>query len=317
MDPGSDKYAAVEQPPVVPVDPALTDFARSEVRRHLGQSSTVSHVEVVRSGSHDAVLQLTVGASSRRLVLKASAPDDARPIDYERTATVTELARAAGTPTPAVLAVDTSCRAGPWRYLLLEHVEGLEWRKLRGRLDDHEARSAHRQIAAAVLSMQSVHFSSFGELDGLGQSAGHDLRTALRARAELRIKNERARDLFEHLLDREADLFEPQTSVLCHDDLHHGNLIFRASPSGWRLAAVLDWDKAWAGPRESDIARMTFWDDMTGPGFWEVYRAEVPSTAGELQRMPIYQLLWCLEYDDHSARHLADTDALRRQLGLP
>ena len=298
------------------VDPALADFARSEVTKQLGQSSRISHVEALQVSAHDAVLLLTVEASSRRLVLKAAAPGDARPIDYERTATVTELARAAGTPTPAVLAVDTSCRAGPWRYLLLEHVDGLEWRRLRGRLDDDEARAAHRQIASAVLAMQSVRFRSFGELDGLGQPRGGDLLTALRHRAELRIDDEHGRDLFERLLDREADLFEHQSSVLCHDDLHHGNLIFQASPSGWQLAAVLDWDKAWAGPPESDVARMTFWDDMTGPGFWEVYRAEVPVTAGEQQRMPIYQLLWCLEYDDCSARHLADTDALRRQLHL-
>jgi len=301
---------------VIQVDPALTDFARSEVKRQLGQSSRISHVEALRLGSHDAVLRLTVGSSDRRLVLKASAPGDTRPIDYDRTAMVTELARAVGTPTPAVLGVDTSCRAGPWRYLFLEHVDGLEWRRLRRRLDDQEARSAHRQIASAVLALQSVPFSSFGELDGRGQAAGDDLRPALRRRAELRIEDERARDLFDRLLDREAGLLDHQSPVLCHDDLHHGNLIFQPSPSGWQLVAVLDWDKAWAGPRESDVARMAFWDDMTGPGFWEVYRSEVPMTAGERQRTPIYQLLWCLEYDDRSARHLADTNALRRKLDL-
>ena len=48
----------------------------------------------------------------------------------------------------------------------------------------------------------------------------------------------------------------------------------------------------------------------------EVYRAEIPRSAGEQQRTPIYQLLWCLEYNDRSARHIADTDALRRQLDL-
>ena len=236
---------------MIQADPALADFARGEVLRQLGRSSRISHVEVLQLGAHHAVLRLTVAASSRRLVLKASGPGDARPIDYERTAMVTALARAAGTPTPAVLAADTSCRAGPWRYLLVEHVEGLEWRQLRGRLDDAEVKSAHRQIASAVLAMQSVHFTSFGETDGMGQPAGDDLLTALRHRAELRIDRERDRDLFEYLLDREADLFQHQSSALCHDDLHHGNLIFQASPSGWRLAAVLDWDKAWAGPPES------------------------------------------------------------------
>lgn len=137
----------------------------------------------------------------------------------------------------------------------------------------------------------------------------------MRHRAGLRIEDERARNLFEQLLDHETDLFEGHPSpVLGHDDLHHGNLVSQASPSGWQLAAVLDWDKAWAGPQESDIARLAFWDDMTGRGFWEVYRAEVPTSAGEAQRMLVYQLLWCLEYNDRSARHRADTNALRRQL---
>ena len=273
---------------MIQADPALVDFALGEVLRHLGGTTRISDVEVLQLGHHDAVLQLRVAVSSRRLVLKASGPGDTRPIDYERTAMVIARARAAGTPTPAVLAADTSCRAGPWRYLLLEHVEGLEWRQLHGRLDDAEVKAAHRQIASAVLAMQSVRFNSFGELDGLAQATGDDLLTALRRRADLRIEDERDRDLFEYLLDREADLFQHQSSALCHDDLHHGNLIFQASPSGWRLAAVLDWDKAWAGPPDSDVARMSFWDDMTGPGFWEVYRAERPGSAEEQQRTPIY-----------------------------
>ena len=104
---------------------------------------------------------------------------------------------------------------------------------------------------------------------------------------------------------------------MCHDDLHHDNVLFRMSPDGWRLVALLDWDKAWAGPAESDVARMAFWDDMTGPGFWEVYRDVNETDDNAAQRARIYQLLWCLEYDDDSARHAADTTRLRRLLAVP
>jgi len=54
--------------------------------------------------------------------------------------------------------------------------------------------------------------------------------------------------------------------------------LLRRNSYGWRLVALLDWDKAWAGPAESDVARMAFWDDMTGPGFWEVNSARTTST---------------------------------------
>jgi aminoglycoside phosphotransferase (APT) family kinase protein len=104
--------------------------------------------------------------------------------------------------------------------------------------------------------------------------------------------------------------------VLCHDDLHHQNLVFRAAPGECRLVGVLDWDKAWAGPADSDLARLAFWDDMTGPGFWSVYRAAVPAVDGEDERLLVHQLLWCLEYDVPSERHRADTAALVRRLGL-
>ena len=55
---------------------------------------------------------------------------------------------------------------------------------------------------------------------------------------------------------------------------------------------------------------------MTGPAFWQEYRAVVPATDGYDQRSLIYQLLWCFEYGAASARHAADTATLKRRLGL-
>lgn len=117
------------------------------------------------------------------------------------------------------------------------------------------------------------------------------------------------------MLTRDGALFSSQNSAtLCHDDLHHGNVLFRESANGWRLVALLDWDKAWAGPAESDVARMAFWDEMTGPGFWEVYPASHDIDGDAAHRTLIYQLLWCLEYDDGTAppcrrHHLPPTAA--------
>ena len=59
---------------------------------------------------------------------------------------------------------------------------------------------------------------------------------------------------------------------------------------------------------------MAFWDDMTDPVFWSVYRAGVPASDGWEQRALVYQLLWCLEYDVDTARHRQDTAALVARL---
>ena len=50
--------------------------------------------------------------------------------------------------------------------------------------------------------------------------------------------------------------------------------------------------------------------------FWETYRASTPTDDGATERALIYQLLWCLEYDDSSSRHAADTARLRRRLAV-
>ena len=297
------------------MDSTLADLARAVVTRALGRLGVIQRLDLLKASGEVDVLRVEL-TNSRRLVLKVASTDNGL-VDFDRTEAVTALARAAGVPTPAVLAADSSGHAG-WRYLLLDHVEGVSWQQVRPRLKPSQVAAAHRQIANAVLLLQSVGFGAFGELDRQGRPGSQSLLDALRHRAELRVLDSRARDSFHRLLDRNAELFTgPQLPTLCHDDLHHGNVLFRDRGGRWELAGLLDWDKAWAGPAESDIARMAFWDDMTGPGFWRVYRAAVPAADGQAERSLIYQLLWCLEYADGSPRHAADTAALARRLGVP
>ncbi len=275
----------------------------------LGPDVRVADVTSLQEGPDSAVLLVTL-APARRVVVKVSGPEDHR-IDYERTLTISAMARAAGVPTAEVLAAGTLSGERPWRYLIQDHIAGMAWRLLRPRLGPDEIRVAQRQLAEAVHALQSLSFGSFGEIDRAGRPGGQSLLDALRTRARLRITDEGSRALFERLLARDAHYFaEPQPATLSHDDLHHDNVIFRAEEGGWRLAAVLDWDKAWAGPPESDLARMSLWDDMTGPGFWAVYPDPFLSDSAASHRALIHQLLWCLEYPDLTPRHLADTARL-------
>jgi aminoglycoside phosphotransferase (APT) family kinase protein len=299
------------------IDIDLQDFARTQVRAVLGSETAVTQVEVLQARQEQFVLRLTLSRRPRHLVFKVTGPGARAGVDFQRTAAAVSLARAAGVPVPTVVAAGRSYGSGQWSYLLQEHVDGVEWRRVRPLLDSEQVRTAHRQIATAVLAMQSLRFASFGELNTGGEPAGDDLVAALRHRAELRVTDPRRRTTFFDVLDRRASLFADQLrSTLCHDDLQHTNLIFREGRGGWQLAGVLDWDKAWAGPPESDIARIAFWDDMTGPGFWEVYDAAVPPTAGRDERALLFQLLWCLEYEASTPRHRADTASVCRRLGI-
>jgi aminoglycoside phosphotransferase (APT) family kinase protein len=198
----------------------------------------------------------------------------------------------------------------------MRHVEGVEWRRLCPTLDGDAVRSVHRQLAEALLALQTTTARCFGDLDEADPPGPADLPAALRRRADRLIADEALRVRFVALLDREADRLRDDSPTISHDDLHSGNVVLSPAADGrWRLAALLDWDKAWAGPAESDVARMALWDDMTGPGFWEVYRSAVPERDGWPRRAALHQLLWCLEYAAPTERHRADTAALWAALG--
>ena len=296
--------------------PDLADFVRTRVLAELGSDTRIVNLRPLALSGDSAVLLVELAGAPGAVVCKLGKAASSA-IDLRRTARATSLARSAGVPVGAVLAVDTSSRHGPWQYLLAEHLAGVEWRRVRPLLAAEELAAAHQEIATMVLALQTVRLPTFGELDGAAEPVGGNLVEALRRRAELRIRDPGHRAMFHRVLDQESDLLaaEPGPATLTHDDLHSANVLFGRDRSGsWRLRGVLDWDKAWAGPAEADVARLAFWDDMTGPGFWQAYRAARPATAGEPRRALVYQLLWCLEYDSTTARHRADLAAVSAAL---
>jgi aminoglycoside phosphotransferase (APT) family kinase protein len=297
--------------------PALQDAVRAALREALGADARPARVDVLSGGEDRAVARVTVAGRADPLLVKVGAASAVRGrgADFERTAAATALASAAGVPTAEVLAARTAGAGRPFGYLVQRHVEGVEWRLLRPGLAEDDVRSVHRRLAEVVLALQTVRPPGFGDLDGAGRSSDDQLLPALHRRADQLVADPAARDGVHALLDREAHLFGDDSPTLCHDDLHSANVLLAPDGDGWRIAALLDWDKAWSGPAESDVARMAFWDGMTGPGFWEVYRAAMPERDGEPRRALVHQLMWCLEYDSPTARHRADTTAVLAALG--
>src|SRR4029453_15916677 len=87
-------------------------------------------------------------------------------------------------------------------------VSATEWRQPRV-LRDRQG-PAHREIATAVLAMQSLTFTSVWRDGRCRQADGDDLLTSLRRRAELRVADLRRRTTFMEVLDRKSRLFDDQ-----------------------------------------------------------------------------------------------------------
>jgi aminoglycoside phosphotransferase (APT) family kinase protein len=298
----------------------LQDHVQALVRAQVG--TPVERFDVLQDSQRSLVLLLEM-TDRRRVVLTLTGPHPGRPdavepagTDHERTAAVTALAGAAGVPVPPVLAARNAA-GKDGGYLVREHIDGIEWHRIRPTLDADAVRSVHGQFAELLLRVRTVPLDSFGELDRQSRPAGLSPVEALHGRADLRVQSPASRELFHEVLDREAALFAGARPTLVHDDFHHGNVVLRQVAGEWRVTGLLDWEKTWAGPEDSDVARMAFWDGMTGPGFWEVYRGAVPEDDDCARRALVHQLLWCLEYDVRTPRHERDTAAVCAALGVP
>ena len=269
---------------------------------------------------HDyLVLLLQLRRPSVQVVVKLAGPEAPLGCPFDRTAALHRLVAARTTiPMPTVLAVDVSYQSWPWRYFIKTHIPGQEWVVARRQMNVEELSDAYRQIGSAVAQLHRIDFPTFGELaaDGTAQRDEPYL-TALTERAQHLIKSARLQDLFFSVLDKQKHLFlDVHQASLCHEDLHQHNILFQYRQGQWRLATILDFDKAWAGHHETDLARLDLWKGMTSREFWPAYEAICPIEPLYEQRRPIYQLLWCFEYAQPTAEHLADTQYLCAELGL-
>lgn len=296
------------------------DLLRQLLRQTLGAGVELAGCKIANQQHDYFVLLLQLRHPAMKVVAKLAGPAAPLAAAFERTAMLQRLVAAQTTiPMPKTLAVDTSCRDWPWRYCIKTHIPGLEWATARRQMTGEELSDAYRQIGSAVAQLHMIHFPAFGELAANGSVQGDQpYPAALQAHARAIIRSARLCDLFCSALEKRRVLFlDVPRASLCHEDLHKHNILFRRHRGRWRLATILDFDKAWAGHHETDLARLELWQGMTSAEFWESYEAICPVAPLYRERRALYQLLWCLEYARPTAEHLADTQRLCQELGLP
>ncbi len=299
--------------------PEVLALVTELLRKTLGSDVEVVECRIVNQHTDYYALLVRLRKPEIRLAVKLAGYNAPYQYPFERTAYFHQrVAAETSIPMPKVLAVDVSYEVYPWRYLIKTFIPGEEWAVVQNQLDPMEKADAYRQMGKAIAELHRIGFDGFGEVGDDGQSEGMAYFPALQARARMSIQQADLRERFLELLEARRDLFTSITEAhLCHEDLHGHNILFQKVDGSWRLATILDFDKAWAGHHEIDLARMEFWSGMTGEGFGEAYEQMMPISDGYEQRRPIYQLLWCLEYGANTERHLRDTQALCKTLNFP
>ncbi len=287
------------------------------------QSVVGSRMEVVKyhvaNHRHDYFVVLVKTKQPQiDLVVKLAGREAALLHPFDRTAFLHRLvASNTSIVMPDVLAFDMSYQRWPWRYLITTYSAGQEWATVRPTLDAAQLIDAYRQIGDAVAQLHTIRFPAFGELGAEGVVPALSVLEALRTHATRIIRHPWHVDIFLELLEAQADLFiDVGAATLCHDDLHQHNMLFEQHEGHWRLATILDFDKAWSGHAESDLARLALWRGMTTDSFWNAYAQSHIVSDTFQQRKAIYQLLWCLEYAVASPQHNADTARVCQTLGI-
>lgn len=298
----------------------LTEQLLPLLRQIFGSQVKLVH-HTISNQHHDYLVAIIrLKRPSITVTIKLAGPQAPCSCPFDRTAALYRLVSERTTiPMPLVLAVDVSYAAWPWRYLVKTHIPGWEWHAVRQHMNAPELSLAHQQIGSAVAQLHNIHFPAFGDIRIEGTIQGDSpFLPALKERARQSIRDERLCEIFLSALDQRKSLFSDiRLPNLCHDDLHGHNILFHHRGDEWHLATILDFDKAWAGHAETDLARLDLWKGMTGPAFWRAYEAVHPPTELYELRRPVYQLLWCLEYARQTQAHLADTRQVCAELGIP
>ncbi len=302
----------------------LSDDSRSLLLEILqaiyGAQLTIKTIEVVNKHRDYAALVVNIDHPSLQLAIKLAGKDAPYNYPFDRTAYWHKVVRTqTSIPMPDIIGVDVSYRDYPWRYLIKTYIPGEEWATVRPKLSALALRNAYESLGNAIGELHSISFDHFG--DGLSRKStdsSTDYYRVLTEKVHSSIQNSRNRSDFLALLERHKSLFSNVTQArLCHEDLHPYNILFRQTAGEWQLATILDFDKAWAGHHEIDLAKLALWTGMTGDGFWEQYQHHMGMDELFLERQPFYQLWWCLEYAANTPEHLADTRILCDLLHFP
>ena len=240
-------------PAAFEVDPTLAGrlLAVAGVR---GPVDSVRRLEGGISGSVFAVR-----GGGREVVLKLYR--EGMRVRMRREVLVYELLgrRAPELPVPHLLGADSSATLLPQSFVVLTKLEGTPLRTLA--LTERELIEANRKLGATLRALHRVGVDAFGEIADVADTYETNREFMLsrleaslhefeRLGGDLRLRRRLGREI-----DERAGLFDKcEHAVVCHNDGHDANVLFAASPAGWLLSGLLDFEHALAGDPLLDLA---------------------------------------------------------------
>lgn len=206
-------------------------------------------------------------------------------------------------PVPRILRADQSRNLLDLNFVLLTKLDGSILGQLEASLPPVQRLAAYVQIGRLLREFHGIPMEAFGYIGATGVLNAHATNHAyltyqferkLREFAERGGDASLARRVARYAAERTELLRACRRAVLCHNDLHAGNLLATVSNTGLVLTGVLDFEGALAGDPLMDVAKALYYLDAEArrallDGYGEMDRASWRET------LDLYQLYFVLE----------------------
>jgi aminoglycoside phosphotransferase (APT) family kinase protein len=265
-----------------------------------------THVARIHGGEIASIYEISLGADRPPVILKVY-PETLRWKLRKEASMLRLVADRLRVPAPHVLAVDDTRTRLDLDYMLMTKLDGVVFGPLDATLPRAQYLEGYRQIGQLLRDLHAIPMAAFGYIGADGIMTPHVTNRAYittqfaRKLAEFERRGgdaglARAVTAFAadgaHLLDACA---EP---VLCHNDLHAGNVLARVDAAGApRLTGVVDFENTQAADPLMDIAKAAYYlksgeRDALLSGYGDNGRPDVAETLA-YYHVYFVLVLWC------------------------
>ena len=165
---------------------------------------------------------------------------------------------------PRILDVRKSGEVDDLAYTVMTCLPGRPLSETAVALDASSLRYLYRQVGETVRAIHTLQQNAFGYLveeivDAQPDNAAYvhaQFSKTLAALSETDVPSELIRQVEQRLDAAGSALLQPVAPVLCHNDLHEGNLLVDDATGAWSLSGVIDVENAIAADPLHDLAKI-------------------------------------------------------------
>lgn len=221
---------------------------------------------------------------------------------YELLASHTSL------PIPSVLYHGVNAAPGGRAVTILSLLEGRPLSEASTELEAAEIPEMYRRMGAALSIIHKIGQEAYGYLTTKILDPLPDNGTYMRRQFARKIKefddfggDKLLRDAVARRFEQDGRLFDNcKAAVLCHNDLHEGNVLVTRRPHGWDVTGLIDVENAVAADPLLDLAKSDYYAFNRGaPERAALLEGYGPLPDDTPERLNLYRLYHALELWDY------------------